>query len=100
MGANELPAEAQDLKVKADQAFRGQDPSDFIRFYSSCELLKVEDFTAAVALYTQALMWCQDERLLSNRSAAHVAQGNFKAALEDAKKCALLLRALGFRVVA
>ena len=48
----------------------------------------LEDFAAAVALYTQALMWAEDERLLSNRSAAYVAQGNFKAALEDAKKCA------------
>eukprot|EP00438_Fugacium_kawagutii_P034990 Skav226099 [mRNA] locus=scaffold4179:61728:62389:- [translate_table: standard] len=43
---------------------------------------------AAVALYTQALVWApSSETLLSNRSAAYAAAGQFKAALEDAVKC-------------
>ena len=42
---------------------------------------------AAVALYTQALVWAPtSETLLSNRSAAYAAAGQFKAALEDAVK--------------
>ena len=61
-----------ELKNKADQAFRSQ------------------DFLQAVALYSQALELADAETsktLLSNRSAAHAAAGNFKAALDDATRC-------------
>ena len=44
-----------------------------------------------MALYTQALVWApRNERLLSNRSAAYAAIGQFKSALEDAVKCDLV----------
>ena len=44
-----------------------------------------------MALYTQALVWApRSERLLSNRSAAYAAIGQFKSALEDAVKCDLV----------
>ena len=63
-------SDSKELKMKADEAFRAQ------------------DFQAAVALYTQALVWTpMSETILSNRSAAYAASGNFKAALEDAVKC-------------
>ena len=43
-----------------------------------------------MALYTQALVWSpSSETLLSNRSAAYAAAGQFKSALEDAVKCGL-----------
>ncbi|CAJ1406103.1 unnamed protein product [Effrenium voratum] len=61
--------ESKELKAQADQAFRNQ------------------DFQMAIALYSQALVWAPSETLLSNRSAAYAAAGNFKAALEDAKSC-------------
>eukprot|EP00434_Breviolum_minutum_P044804 symbB.v1.2.040060.t3/scaffold6963.1/size14182/2 len=62
--------QSKELKSRADDAFRAQ------------------DFQAAVALYTQALVWApRNERLLSNRSAAYAAIGQFKSALEDAVKC-------------
>mmetsp|Transcript_76277 Transcript_76277/g.168442 ORF Transcript_76277/g.168442 Transcript_76277/m.168442 type:complete len:134 (-) Transcript_76277:8-409(-) len=62
--------QSKELKGRADDAFRAQ------------------DFQAAVALYTQALVWAPtSETLLSNRSAAYAAAGQFKAALEDAVKC-------------
>ena len=42
-------------------------------------------------MYTQALVWApRNERLLSNRSAAYAAIGQFKSALEDAVKCDLV----------
>eukprot|EP00439_Symbiodinium_sp_Y106_P076814 s552_g15.t3 len=67
-----LAPRSTELKSKGDQAFRGQ------------------DFREAIALYSQALELADAEfskTLLSNRSAAHAASGDFRAALEDATKC-------------
>ena len=66
------PSRSTELKNKGDQAFRGQ------------------DFQEAIALYTQALELADTETsktLLSNRSAAYAASGNFRAALDDATRC-------------
>mmetsp|Transcript_38919 Transcript_38919/g.72368 ORF Transcript_38919/g.72368 Transcript_38919/m.72368 type:complete len:143 (+) Transcript_38919:54-482(+) len=70
--ATAVSARGRELKTKGDQAFRDQ------------------DFQDAVALYSQALELADAETaktVLSNRSAALAASGNFKAALDDAKKC-------------
>ena len=56
----------------------------------ACQAFRGQDFREAIALYSQALELADAEfskTLLSNRSAAHAASGDFRAALEDATKC-------------
>ena len=55
-----------------------------------CQAFRDQDFEAAAALYSRALELADAETsktLLSNRSAAYAASGNFRAALDDATRC-------------